>query len=262
VGARLRLLMLPITPLFALAPVALLAQEPPAPPSPPATPGAPATPALPDAPPAPAMKRAIEWKQFRYTCEDGAKLQVYLHNETAKVEYKGEVYLMRQTGSADGVRYSDGKVLWWSKGYGGFLQEETPDGNGEMIVKGCEEEKPPLSPEAKRGTLSGTVSYRLRLGLPPSAVIEVALQDGSADSAIVIAKQEITLGDRQPPVLFELRFDPAKIDTRHTYFVSARILVDGDPRFSGKAVALAGGMLGHPEVIVQPKTWTIAPTKP
>ena len=123
-GARLRLLMLPITALVALAPVALLAQEPPAPPSSPAAPGAAATPASPAAAAAPAVKRAIEWKEFEYGCEGGAKLRVYLHNETAKVVYKDKVYLMKQTRSADGGRYSDGKVVWWSKGNGGFLQDD------------------------------------------------------------------------------------------------------------------------------------------
>jgi Predicted periplasmic protein len=162
--------MLPITALVAFAPVALLAQEPPAPPSSLATPGAPATPASPAAPAAPAVKRAIEWKEFEYGCEGGAKLRVYLHNETAKVVYKDKVYLMRQTRSADGGRYSDGTVVWWSKGNGGFLQEDTPDGNGEMIAKGCELDKP-MNAEAAPGTVSGTVSYRSRIALPASAIM-------------------------------------------------------------------------------------------
>lgn len=264
-GARLRLLMLPITALVALAPVALLAQEPPAPPSSPATPGAPATPASPAAPAAPAVKRAIEWKEFEYGCEGGAKLRVYLHNETAKVVYKDKVYLMRQTRSADGGRYSDGTVVWWSKGNGGFLQEDTPDGNGEMIAKGCELDKP-MNAEAAPGTVSGTVSYRSRMALPASAIIEVKLQDVSlADApAKVITKEEIALGERQVPVPFELKFDPGKIDPKHMYSVRASILVDGELRFvSDKAYpVLTRGNAAHVEVIVKPVTPSTPAAKP
>jgi putative lipoprotein len=267
VGARLRLLMLPITALLALAPVALLAQEPPAAPSSPTTPGVPTTPSPPTAPAAPAVKRAIEWKQFEYSCEGGAKLRVYQHNETAKVVYKDKVYLMRQTRSADGGRYSDGKVVWWSKGNGGFLQEDTPDGNGEMIVKGCELDKP-MNAEATPGTVSGTVSYRSRMALPASAIIEVELQDVSpADApakAIVITKEEIALGERQVPVPFELKFDPGKIDPKHMYSVRASILVDGELRFvSDKAYpVLTRGNAAHVEVIVKPVTRSTPAAKP
>jgi putative lipoprotein len=257
--------MLPITALLALAPVALLAQESPAPPSPPAAPDAPASPSPSAAPAAPAVKRAIEWKQFEYRCEGGSKLRVYLHNETAKVVYKDQVYLMRQTRSADGGRYSDGRVVWWSQGKGGFLQEDTPDGNGEMIVKGCELDKP-MDAEAKSGTVSGLVSYLSRIALPASAIIEVKLQDVSLPDAPakVITKEEIALGERQVPVPFELKFDPGKIDPKHMYSVSASILVNGELRFiSDKAYpVLTRGSAAHVEVLVKPVTRSTPAAKP
>jgi membrane-bound inhibitor of C-type lysozyme len=88
------------------------------------------------------IRPAMKWKEFSYTCDAGAKLTVYLHSTTAKVRTEDHLFLMRQTPSADGTRYSDGKVLWWSKGDAGFLQEDTPDGDGKMIVKGCLLNKP------------------------------------------------------------------------------------------------------------------------
>ena len=45
---------------------------------------------------------------------------------------------MKQTMSADGNRYSDGKVVWWGKGNGGFLQEDTPDGRREDDREGLQ----------------------------------------------------------------------------------------------------------------------------
>jgi membrane-bound inhibitor of C-type lysozyme len=108
------------------------------------TPSTPTDPAKPAATPGPTsnVRPAIKWKRFDYTCEAGAKITVYLHNTTAKVRTNDQIYLMRQTHSADGNRYSDGKVLWWGKGDTGFLQEDSPDGDGKMLRKGCLLDKP------------------------------------------------------------------------------------------------------------------------
>jgi membrane-bound inhibitor of C-type lysozyme len=92
--------------------------------------------------PANNVRPAMKWKRFDYTCEAGAKITVYLHNTTAKVRTGDQMYMMRQTRPADGNRYSDGKVLWWGKGDTGFLQEDMPDGDGKMLVKGCVLDKP------------------------------------------------------------------------------------------------------------------------
>lgn len=87
------------------------------------------------------MRRAIEWKRFEYTCEKEAKLTLYLRDQMVKVRFADRTYFMKQVPSADGARYSDGKVLWWGVGNGGFLQEDSPDG-GAMIVKDCKLDKP------------------------------------------------------------------------------------------------------------------------
>jgi membrane-bound inhibitor of C-type lysozyme len=96
------------------------------------------------------VRSAIQWTRFDYTCKGGAKLAVYLHDPTAKVEYKGHQYLMRRTKSADGIRYSDGKVVWWNRGGGGFLQQDSQDGYGKMIVEGCKLAKQPQTGGAKK----------------------------------------------------------------------------------------------------------------
>ena len=112
-------------------------------------PSTPADPAKPAATPGPTnnVRPALKWKRFDYTCEAGAKITVYLRDTTAKVRTSDHVYLMRQARSADGNRYSDGKVLWWGKGDTGFLQEDTPDGDGRMLVTGCVLDKPPDPPK-------------------------------------------------------------------------------------------------------------------
>jgi membrane-bound inhibitor of C-type lysozyme len=108
-----------------------------------------AEPAKPAATPGPTnnIRPAIKWKEFNYTCEAGAKLTVYLRSTTAKVRTQDHLFLMRQTPSADGTRYSDGNVLWWSKGDTGLLQEDTPDGDGKVLVRGCRLDKPADTPK-------------------------------------------------------------------------------------------------------------------
>src|ERR1700736_2971434 len=136
----------------------LLAQEPTAP--------------APAAKPAPAYKPAMKWKRFDYTCEGGEKLTVYLHDQTVKVRFKDSIYLMRQVPSADGGRYSDGKVLWWSVGNTGFLAEDSQDGDGKAIVKDCRLNQS-VNGGAAQSSVRGSVTYLERMALPPDAVIEV-----------------------------------------------------------------------------------------
>jgi len=68
--------------------------------------------------------------------------------------------------------------------------------------------------------------------LPPNAVIEVHL--ASASHGLLgpfIAEQRIAGSGKQVPIPFELKFDPAKIDPKYHYWVSAQIVVDGQLRW-------------------------------
>jgi putative lipoprotein len=89
------------------------------------------------------------------------------------------------------------------------------------------------SEAASQSVITGTVTYRNRSALPPTAVIEVSLQDISvADApAKVISTQKIEAGGKQPPFAYELTYDPAEIDPRSTYSVSARITDGGELLF-------------------------------
>ena len=81
--------------------------------------------------------------------------------------------------------------------------------------------------------VTGTVTYRERVALPPTAVIKLQLVDVSrADApAIVLGEQVTHAAGRQVPFSFEIPFDPAKIAANYSYAVQARIEVDGKLRF-------------------------------
>lgn len=82
-------------------------------------------------------------------------------------------------------------------------------------------------------SISGTVTYRERMALPPNAEVEVKLVDVSlADApAVTIAETKIK-PERSVPVPYALEFDPAKIETGHTYALTARITSGNDLLFT------------------------------
>ncbi len=75
------------------------------------------------------------------------------------------------------------------------------------------------------GRVTGTVLYLERISLPPGSVVRVELQDVSrADAAAdVLASQTITTTGENPPIPFELTYDPSRIDPRYRYVVRAEI---------------------------------------
>jgi len=83
----------------------------------------------------------------------------------------------------------------------------------------------PAGPSLPVSAVTGSVTYLVRSALPPTAVIEVVLQDVSKMDAPAetISSQRIEANGKQVPFPYELSYDPAQIDPRMTYAVSARI---------------------------------------
>ena len=192
--------------------------------------------------------------KFSYTCDGGATLVVYLREENARVVFKDKSYSMKQVQAASGTRYSDGTVVWWSKGYDGFLEDETDPHQPVNLASNCQQISPP--PASALSVISGTVAYRERIALPENAMLIVQLQDVSlADApAKIIAEQKITFAGRQVPLPFELPYDAAKVDPKHSYSVGARIIVDGQLRFLSTSAfpVLTGGNPNRINILVQP----------
>lgn len=80
-------------------------------------------------------------------------------------------------------------------------------------------------------SVTGSITYRERIALPPTAAIEVRLDDVSLADAPsrMLARQHFVAGGKQVPFSFTLTADRAAIDPRHRYAVSARI-TDADGR--------------------------------
>jgi putative lipoprotein len=72
--------------------------------------------------------------------------------------------------------------------------------------------------------VTGTVSYRERIALPPDAVVLVQLRDVSLmDVAAKLISEQIIKPEHSVPIPFSLPYAPQDIDERMTYSVFATI---------------------------------------
>jgi putative lipoprotein len=80
-------------------------------------------------------------------------------------------------------------------------------------------------PSEEPATVTGSIAYRERIALPPTAQVEIRLDDVSLADAPsrTIAQQSFTADGRQVPFAFRLTVDQRRLDPRHSYAVSARI---------------------------------------
>jgi len=87
----------------------------------------------------------------------------------------------------------------------------------------------PAAPDAAKVT--GTATYKERIALPPNAVFEATLEDiSNADAKSEVLGRARIEGPGNPPIAFQIAYDPARIEPRRRYVVRARILV-GDRLF-------------------------------
>jgi len=76
--------------------------------------------------------------------------------------------------------------------------------------------------------ITGTVSYRERMLLPPGSVVEVSLLDVSrADAIAPTLAHQVIKNPPAPPIPFVLEYDNANIDPRMSYAVRAEIRHEG-----------------------------------
>ena len=126
------------------------------------------------------------------------------------------------------------------------------------VVGGCGSGRDAGGAAAERqAVLSGTVTYRERIALPPNARVEVRLEDVSqADApADEIAAQTIAANGKQVPIPFALRYSPQNIDSGHRYAVRASITsAEGELMFTTTthyAVLTGGAADTNVEIVVE-----------
>ncbi len=124
------------------------------------------------------------------------------------------------------------------------------------LVAGCHAMgAAPVGAGAPAARVTGTVTYLQRVALPPEALIKLHLLDVSrADApAVMLGEQVITASGRQLPFAFEITYDPARIDPRMTYAISARVEEGGRLRFISdqRHAVITRGAPSHVDIVLK-----------
>ena len=126
-----------------------------------------------------------------------------------------------------------------------------------LMLGACTDVSRPATKPAVPPAVTGTVTYLQRSALPPTAVVEVQLQDVSlADApATIINTQTIETQGKQVPFPYKVPYDPARIEASHHYAMRATIK-DGDKLLftttQSYPVITNGAPTSNVEIIVEP----------
>ena len=76
--------------------------------------------------------------------------------------------------------------------------------------------------------ITGTVSYRQRIALPPDAVLAVTLEEIARPGmpSTMIAGRTIPMAGQSVPIAFSIVYDPDEINERYRYVVRAQVFYD------------------------------------
>jgi putative lipoprotein len=81
-----------------------------------------------------------------------------------------------------------------------------------------------LNRSGQTANLTGMVTYLQRSALPEDAVVTVQIQDVSrADTPAEIIGKQVLSSPGQPPIPFEIPYNPTGIEESHRYIVRAEI---------------------------------------
>jgi putative lipoprotein len=103
--------------------------------------------------------------------------------------------------------------------------------------------------------ITGTVTYREKVALPPDAIVQVRLDDASQPEmpAKLVAETTVPTAGKQVPISFELPYRAADIVPNRRYVVRAKIVAGGKTLFSSKTPypVLTRGAPTKLEILVQ-----------
>jgi putative lipoprotein len=115
---------------------------------------------------------------------------------------------------------------------------------------------------ALSGRLTGTVTYRERVALPPNARVIVSLEDVSGNASGAFIAQQTLQPKTQVPFNFDLRYIPSAIDRRHDYALRASIVDAQDELLWSSANPLSVSLIRPDQAIVLTVERVDNPVKP
>ncbi|MDP3540354.1 MAG: YbaY family lipoprotein [Azonexus sp.] len=193
-----------------------------------------------------------------YTCDNGSRIELSFSAASdgrpqATLHFADGDLTLPQVPAASGALYRADDIRLHTKDDGAYFEDGK--GNSRRCTQGSA--PPPqaaTTPPAISSfiDLTGSVSYRIRIALPPDAVLIVRVQDVSRADAPArrLAEQRIELGGRQVPIPFATTIDRDLVGKRSRVTISARIEQGGKLLFiSDKSYpALSNGQPNHVDI--------------
>jgi heat shock protein HslJ/uncharacterized lipoprotein YbaY len=128
------------------------------------------------------------------------------------------------------------------------------------FLSGCERQPAELAGEPASDantaplTITGELSYRVRIALHPESTVVVALRDATDAGANPVAEQRIELEGRQVPIAFRLVVDRAALDPDRSYSLGGTIYSLGAPAWRSESITIdtSAGELTLGTLLMQP----------
>jgi len=167
-----------------------------------------------------------------YACDNGSRVDISFSATSdgrpqATLHFADEAITLPQVPAASGALYRNDTLRLHTKDDEALFEDGK--GNARRCLRGA---TPPASPVAVQPAapssfidIAGQVSYRLRLALPPDAVLIIRIQDTARAGAParVLAEQRIQLAGQQVPIAFQTTIDRDLIGKKARVTVAARI---------------------------------------
>lgn len=166
-----------------------------------------------------------------YGCDDGSHIDIAFATGSdgrpqATLHFPDSALTLPQVPAASGALYRADDIRLHTRDNTAIFE----DGKGN--VRRCTQGAVPLAQPANTAPavssfldISGSVSYRQRMALPPDAILVVRVQDTARGGARArpLAEQRIELGGRQVPVAFSTTIDRDLVGKSARVTVSARV---------------------------------------
>lgn len=172
-----------------------------------------------------------------YTCADGQRLSLSF-DETADGRPQATVHraagdlVLPRVIAASGTRYYAAPVELRTQGDEAFY-----DGGGGRVLHCARGVATAVAADATPATsdsfltLTGSVGYRSRNALPPTAILHIRVEDAAGKPARVLAEQRYELAGTQAPIPFVATIDRDLIGQHARIQVTARIEIGGKTRY-------------------------------
>ena len=167
-----------------------------------------------------------------YTCDNSSKIVAnYSTNSEGRplvsLSIAASTFNLALIPSASGTHYRGDGANFYTRGDDAMFD----DGSGQIRRCTLGDKPPATAPQVTPAAvssfvdISGSVTYRQRIALPPDAILTVRVQDTSrADAkARTLAEQTIELGGQQVPINFQLTVDRDLLGKKARITLAARI---------------------------------------